>query len=195
MDLPDAPGMFEYYRALSEAVSIPIIIQDTPASGHLLTAPAMWRLYQELDNVCYAKVESERFLAKTAELQALSRGDLHLIGGAAGKHLIHMLRAGVTAFMTGTEALDIHAAVVNAYLGGDEEQAARIYFERLLPYLMFYLDYPRELLKAMLHRRGIIACPKVIPPPAGAPMSDVERREFEWILDRIGWSDDRPGSA
>ncbi len=195
VDLPDAQGMFDYYRALSDAVSIPIIIQDTPASEHILSAQAMWRLYQELDNVCYAKVEGQRFLAKIAELQALSRGEMRLIGGFAGKHLIHMLRAGVTAFMTGTEALDIHAAVVTAYLGGDEEQAARIYFERLLPYLMLYLDYPWELLKAMLHRRGIVACAKVIPPPRGASMSDSERREFEWILDRIGWSDEWPGGV
>jgi hypothetical protein len=74
-------------------------------------------------------------------------------------------------------------------LNGDETGAAEIYFNRILPYLTFYLDYPEELLKSMLHRRGIIDHPAVLAPPAGAPMSDVERREFEWILKRIGFDD------
>jgi len=42
-------------------------------------------------------------------------------------------------------------------------------------------------LKGMLHERGIIDCPKVIPPAPGTPMSDIERREFEWVLRRIGF--------
>ena len=186
MDVPDREGMFDYYRALSDAVSIPIIVQDTATSDAVLSPDFLRRLYDEVEHVDYAKVEGRWFLTKIAAV--LERcGGLGVIGGAGGKHLIHMLRLGVTAFMTGTEALDIHAAVVSAYLGGDEDEAARIYYEQLLPYYIFYQDHNRELLKGMLHRRGIIDCPKVIPPPSGTPMSDVERREFEWVLRRIGF--------
>jgi len=187
MDVPDRDGMFDYYRALSDAISIPIIVQDTATSDAVLSPDFLWRLHDEVEHVDYAKVEGRRFLTKIAAVLERSDGGLGVIGGAGGKHLIHMLRLGVTAFMTGTEALDIHAAVVNAYLGGNEDEAARIYYQRLLPYLMFYQDHNRELLKGMLHRRGIIACPDVIPPAPGAPMSEVERREFEWVLRRIGF--------
>lgn len=100
--------------------------------------------------------------------------------------MIHLLRIGVTAFMTGTEALDIHTVVVKAYLDGDEGTAADIYYQRLLPYLLFYSEHYRELLKAMLYRRSIIDCPKVIPPAGKAPMSEIKWREFEWILERVG---------
>jgi len=187
VDVPDRDGLFAYYQALSDAVSIPIIVQDTSLSDPILTADVLWRLYQEVEHVHYMKVEGRRFLAKTAALLELSGGAARAIGGAGGKHLIHMLRAGVTAFMTGTEALDLHGAVVNAYLSGDAERAARIYYEQVLPYFIFYQDYSTELLKTMLHLRGIIACPKVIPPAGASPMSDFERREFDWVLDRIGW--------
>ena len=76
---------------------------------------------------------------------------------------------------------------MRAYLGGDEEEAARIYYERLLPYLVFYMDYSKELLKGMLHGRGVMDCPDVIPPAKKKPMSEVARREFEWVLERIGF--------
>jgi dihydrodipicolinate synthase/N-acetylneuraminate lyase len=89
--------------------------------------------------------------------------------------------------MTGTEALDLHGAAVQAYLDGDEERAARIYFEQILPYFMFYDDYSKELLKGMLHARGVMDHPDVIAPAGAPPMSAIERREFEWVLDRIGW--------
>ncbi|MEZ6144251.1 MAG: hypothetical protein R3B91_02225 [Planctomycetaceae bacterium] len=39
----------------------------------------------------------------------------------------------------------------------------------------------------MLHRRGIIDHPDVIAPRACAPMSQIERREFDWVLERIGF--------
>ncbi len=54
-------------------------------------------------------------------------------------------------------------------------------------YLVFYLDHPEELLKWMLHERGIIDCPQVIAPPAAVPMEATERKELEWVLERIGW--------
>jgi dihydrodipicolinate synthase/N-acetylneuraminate lyase len=171
MDVPDREGMIEYYRSIATAVAIPIIIQDTPTSDAVLTAELMWRLCQDLPNVRYAKVEGRRFLVKTAEMMELAGDSVQVIGGAGGRHLIHLLRLGVTAFMTGTEALDIHGNVVSAHLEGDEDRAARIYYEQLLPYLMFYQEYNRELLKGMLHLRGIIDCPKVLAPASGASSS------------------------
>lgn len=186
---PDADGVLRYYEAVAKASSLPVIVQDTPQSAPLLTADLLWRLYNEVETIHYVKAEGRDALTKTVRLGELSGGRMAAIGGFGGKHLIHMLRIGVTAFMTGTEALDLHGAVVEAYLAGDEDRAADIYFRRVLPYLMFYLDYSEELLKDMLHRRGILACPAVVPPAASAPMSPVERREFDWVLERIGYFD------
>jgi len=187
VEVPDSRGVFDYYRALSDAVSLPIIVQDTSLSDAVLTPDFMLRLATEVEHCRYAKLEGSRFLNKIAAVQEAVGERMQVIGGAGGKHLIHMLRLGVTAYMTGTEALDIHGAVVRAYLEGDEDEAARIYYERLLPYLMFYMEYNRELLKGMLHRRGVMDCPAVIPPGRSSVMSEIERREFEWVLARIGF--------
>ena len=187
VDLPDRDGAFDYYAALAEATTLPIIIQDTPASSAILTAELLHRMEREIPGVQHVKAEGKNFLTKTARLLELSGGRMSVIGGAGGKHLLHLLRMGVTSFMTGTEALDLHAGAVTAYLAGETEQAAKIYIEQILPYLQFYLDYPEELLKTMLHQRGIIDCPDVLAPPAAAPMSGVERAELDWVLERIGW--------
>ena len=187
VDVPDGDGALAFYAALSRATSLPIIIQDTPASSATLTAELLWRMAREIDRIEHVKAEGKSFLAQTARLVQLSGGTLSVIGGAGGRHLVHLLRLGVTAFMTGTEALELHGAAVEAYLKGDHDRSSDIYFQQILPYLQFYLDYPEELLKSMLHARGVIDCPQVIAPPASARMTDVERREFDWILDRIGW--------
>lgn len=187
INIPDADGAFALFEKLTRAVATPIIIQDTPATSPVLTPELLMRMVRELGGIYWIKAEGKNFLDKTARIAELAHGEVQVIGGAGGKHLIHLLRLGVTAFMTGTEALDIHGAVVRAYLGGDEEEAARIYFERLLPYFMFYNDYSEELLKRLLHLRGVLDCPAVIAPRQAPPISDIEWRELDWVLDRIGY--------
>ena len=187
VNVPNGEGAYAYYRALSDATSLPIIIQDTPLSSGILTADLLYRMYNEIEGVAYVKAEGKNFVEKTAALLAMSDGRMPVIGGAGGEHLIHLLRIGVQAFMTGTEALDLHEAAVRAFLDGDEARAVAIYFDRILPYLTFYMSYPEELLKKMLHARGVIDTPAVLAPPAAAAMSEFEWREFNWVLDRIGW--------
>ncbi len=70
---------------------------------------------------------------------------------------------------------------------GDEEKSTEIYYQKIMPYFAFYDSYPEELLKTMLHIRGVIDHPDIIPPKAKQPMSEIEWREFNWILDRIGF--------
>jgi dihydrodipicolinate synthase/N-acetylneuraminate lyase len=191
----NAESAFAYYRTLCEATSLPVIVQDTPATSATLTAALLFKMHKEIPGVKHVKAEGRAFLEKTAEVLRLSGGRMSVIGGAGGHHLIHLLGLGVTAFMTGTEALDVHAACVRAYLDGDEARAADIYFGRILPYLDFYLEYPEELLKRMLHVRGVLDCAKVIEPAASAPMSDAEWRAFEGVLERVGLASRWEGCA
>lgn len=183
---PTRDEVYDYYRAISDAVSLPIMVQDIPESDALLSIDFICRMHEEIENVHYVKPEGIDPISKCHALIERSGGRLQVIGGDGGWHMIHLLRIGVTAFITGTEALDVHAAIVRAYLSGDEEKAAQLYYERLLPYLMFYNEHRKELLKYMLWRRGVIDCPKVIPPVGSPLMSEIKWREFEWILQRVG---------
>lgn len=191
--VPRRDEIREFFRRLSGATSLPIIIQDTPQSSSLLDVSMLTSLSEEFPSITHIKAEGTDFLEKSAELTRRAGSRVQVIGGAGGKHMIHLLRIGVTAFMTGTEALDLHGEAVKAYLDGDEKRAAKIYFERILPYFVFYNDHPDELLKSMLHDRGIVEDPSVIAPMGGQSLGEVERREFHWVLERIGWNRPRIG--
>ena len=188
--VPNLEETIQYYEDVCNAVSIPVILQDTGLSEQMLTAEVMLDLVKRIDNLCYIKAEGKQFLSKASKLLKLAEGKVEVIGGFGGKHMIHMLRLGVTAFMTGTEALDLHAKVVQKYLDGSFEEAEDIYFTQILPYLSFYENYSDELLKYMLYYRGIISSPRTIPPNAPLRMGEVEMREFNWILSRINWKKD-----
>ncbi|MCH2202817.1 MAG: dihydrodipicolinate synthase family protein [Fuerstiella sp.] len=187
INLPTQQEAFDLFQAISDTVSLPIIVQDIPESANVLSPELVCRMAREIENVRYVKAEGTNFIPKTEEVMKLADGELEVIGGSGGKHMIHLLRLGVTSFMTGTEALDLHGAAVKAYLDGNEDEAADIYFQRIAPYFAFYDAYSEELLKVMLHERGIIDHPDVIAPRAKLPMSEIEWREFNWVLDRIGW--------
>ncbi len=187
IDIPDADGAYALFERLAGVAALPLMIQDTPATNPILTPQLIERLVSQFESIQLVKAEGTNFVAKTEQLMKRLGNRVQVIGGAGGKHMIHLLRMGVEAFITGTEALDIHAAVVNSFLAGDRDEAARIYFERLLPYFTFYNDHPEELLKKMLHMRGVLDCPAPVDPPNKPPMSDIEWREFQWILDRIGY--------
>ena len=187
INLPTQEEAYNLYKDISSTSSLPIIIQDIPESANVLSPGLVWEMYQEIENVKYVKAEGTGFISKTQEIINLSKGELEVIGGAGGKSMIHLLRMGITSFMTGTEALDFHNGTVQAFLDGDEEKAADIYYNKIMPYFAFYDNYPEELLKAMLKERGIIDHPDIIAPSAKQPMSEIEWREFNWILDRIGF--------
>ncbi|RAG47649.1 dihydrodipicolinate synthase family protein, partial [Burkholderia multivorans] len=47
-----------FYARLSDALSIPIMIQDAPASGTVLSAPFLAQLAREIEHVAYFKIET-----------------------------------------------------------------------------------------------------------------------------------------
>ncbi len=186
----DQAGARAMFSEIAAAVTLPIIIQDVPETSRILTSDLVMQIARETGKIHSIKAESDDFLSKTADLMERFEGTMQVIGGAGGRHMIHLLRLGVTAFMTGTEAVELHAAAVAAFLRGDEEEAARIYFRQILPYFMFYgsENWLRNL-KWMLHARGIIDTPLLCLPDDDIPPAhgDIVMREYAWVLDRIGW--------
>src|SRR5512133_2088049 len=51
------PQIYEFYARLSDAVRIPIMIQDAPAAGTPLSAAFLARMATEIEQVSYFKIE------------------------------------------------------------------------------------------------------------------------------------------
>ena len=60
--------IYEFYAGLSVAIDIPIMIQDAPASGTVLSAAFLPRMAKEIKQVAYFKIETAGAASKLREL-------------------------------------------------------------------------------------------------------------------------------
>jgi len=150
---------YEFFRDLSDALQIPIMIQDAPVSGTVLSAAFLARLARDLERVAYFKIESAGTAAKLREL-------IHIGGdavegpwdGEEGITLFSDLEAGATGAMTGGGYPDGIRQIMDAYLAGQREKAFAAY-QRWLP-LINYENRQCGLLacKALMKEGGVIEC-------------------------------------
>jgi 2-keto-3-deoxy-L-arabinonate dehydratase len=164
------PRIAEFFRTLSDAIDIPIMIQDAPVSGTTLSAAFLARLAREVEQVAYFKIETPGAAAKLRELIRLG-GDA-IEGpwdGEEGITLLADLDAGATGAMTGGGYPDGMRRIVDAYAAGRRDEAADAYRD-WLP-LINHENRQCGLLaaKALMREGGVIACdaPRHPFPPLG----------------------------
>lgn len=151
--------IYEFYAALSDAIDIPIMIQDAPMSGTTLSAAFLARMAKEIRQVSYFKIETAGAASKLRELIRLG-GDA-VEGPWDGEEAITLLPdldAGATGAMTGGAYPDGIRRIVDAYAAGRREEAVAEY-TRWLP-LINYENRQGGILtaKALMKEGGIIAC-------------------------------------
>jgi len=150
-------GIHEFFRRVSDAISIPIMIQDAPMAGTSLSASFLARMAKEIANVSYFKIEVPGTASKLRELIALG-GDA-IEGPWDGEEAITLmadLDAGATGAMTGGAYPDGIRTIIDPYMAGNKEEAAAAY-ERWLP-LINYENRQCGLLaaKVLMKEGGVI---------------------------------------
>jgi dihydrodipicolinate synthase/N-acetylneuraminate lyase len=174
-------AIYDYFQALSRAVSIPIFVQnhDAPA-GTRMSAEFVAKLVGELEHVEYVKEETfPANHAIEAEIALCGPKLKGVMGGIAGRYLMDEYRRGACGSMPACEAADVHAQVWNALDGGDARRA-RDLFNRLLPLLNIEALLP-GVYKAVLKRRGIIAS-DYLRSHAGNPLDAGDHAELSAIF-------------
>src|SRR6185437_1149956 len=130
-------GIYDFYRTVSDAIEIPIMIQDAPVSGTALSAAFLARMAREIEQVCYFKIEVPGTAAKLRELIELG-GDA-IEGpwdGEEGITLLADLDAGATGAMTGAGYPDGIRPIIDAYFAGQRDEAVARY-ARWLPLINY----------------------------------------------------------
>ena len=61
-------GIFEFFQRVSDAVTIPVMIQDAPVAGTPLSAAFLVRMAKEIPNIRYFKIETAQAAAKLREM-------------------------------------------------------------------------------------------------------------------------------
>lgn len=160
---PDAQGTFEYFEAISNAVDIPIMVQDAPLMTQVsMPVPLLVRMGEELKSVMYAKIEAPPTAPKIGDLARQAGGAMIALGGLNGQFLIEELDRGALGTMPGSDLCDIFVRIWNLYQSG-ERSLARREFCRVLPLLRYELQpgLGVSVMKHNLVRQGIIASARV----------------------------------
>ncbi len=178
---PDAEGCYQYYKALSTALDVPIMIQNyigpvgTPMSPELMA-----RMCRELPHVEYIKEEtipSSRMVSAT--IAAAGTDCRGVFGGQAGQYLLDEYRRGSVGNMPACQTTDLLQTVWDKLEAGDET-GARALFNRVLPLINYERQYGVALYKEVLYRRGVLKC-RVSRTP-GKELDNQDRAELDAIL-------------
>jgi 4-hydroxy-tetrahydrodipicolinate synthase len=177
-------GIREFYSRVSDAIDIPIMIQDAPVAGTPLSAPFLAQLAKDVKNVSYFKIETAQAASKLRELIEL--GGEAIVGPWDGEEAITLIPdfdAGATGAMTGGGYPDGIRKIVDAYAGGDTERAAALY-QQWLP-LINYENRQCGLAasKVLMKEGGVIASDAVRHPLA--PMHPAVREGLLKVARRL----------
>jgi 2-keto-3-deoxy-L-arabinonate dehydratase len=153
------PLIFDFYARLSDAIDIPIMIQDAPVAGTPLSPAFLSRMAREIEHVAYFKIETAGAASKLRELIALG-GDA-IEGPWDGEEAITLLPdldAGATGSMTGGGYPDGIRPIIEAHAAGRREDAFAAY-ARWLPLINVENRQGGILTaKALMKAGGVIGC-------------------------------------
>jgi 4-hydroxy-tetrahydrodipicolinate synthase len=150
-------GIYEFFQRVSDAVSIPVMIQDAPVAGTALSVALLVRMAREIANIAYFKIEMPRAADKLRAL--IAEGRDAIVGpwdGEEGITLLADLDAGGTGAMPGGGYPDGIRQIVDPHLAGDRAAAVAAY-DRWLP-LINYENRQCGLLaaKVLMREGGVI---------------------------------------
>ena len=122
--VPPPEGIFEHFGHVSDAIDIPIMIQDAPLSGATLPVPLLVRMAKEIENVSYFKMEIPFAADKLAAL--IEAGGKDIVGPFDGEEAVTLLAdldAGCTGTMTSALQPELIRPIVTNYIAGDVDAA------------------------------------------------------------------------
>ncbi len=174
----------DHFRAVGDALSVPLIIQDyPPGSGTVLTPAMLAELAERVERFQCLKLEDAPSALKIAQVRALLGDRLPILGGLGGLYYLDELDQGARGTMTGFAYPDVLAAIYHAHSASQTEQAAAL-FDHWLPLIVF--EYQPHLglaiRKEILRRRGALASafarlpPQRLDPGTAAALDAVLRR-------------------
>ncbi|OKO80803.1 dihydrodipicolinate synthase family protein [Bradyrhizobium sp. NAS96.2] len=161
------PAIYEFYRVVSDAINIPIMIQDAPVAGTPLSVDFLARMAKELANVRYFKIEVPMAANKLRGL--IEKGGSVIEGPWDGEEAITLmadLDAGATGAMTGGGYPDGIRQIMDPFLAGRRDEAVQAY-ARWLP----LINYENR-------QCGLQAC-KVLMREGGVIKSDAVRHPLQ----------------
>jgi 4-hydroxy-tetrahydrodipicolinate synthase len=171
---PTEDELYQHYKTISDAVSIPIMIYNNPATANVDLVPHILARLSEIDNVLYVK-ESTMDVTRVRDINLLCGGKLTVFGGIMGFESFLEGAKGWVSVASNVLPRET-AEIYNLVKAGDIKDAWDLYM-RILPIIHFvagiwYVGGTKSLLNAMGLTVGNPRPPRL---PAPAPMQEQAR--------------------
>ena len=182
--VPSDERVFNYFAAIAEATSLPIVLQDHPASsGVHMPVELILRIVGELPAVSCIKEEA---VPTPPKIRALIAGMKHrripILTGLGALYGLFDLQAGSDGFNTGFAFPEVLMAMVAAAGEGKWERVRSIY-TRFLPLVVFEQQPGVAVRKEILRMRGAIAGNRVRQP--GAALNPEVRDQLAQLISEL----------
>jgi 4-hydroxy-tetrahydrodipicolinate synthase len=182
--------VFEHYRRVAGAVSVPVVVQDEPVNtGVVMPAPFIARLVDEIEGCRYVKLEEAPTTIKITGLLKNAGTEVDVFGGLGGMYFYEELRRGAAGIMTGFAYQHVLVETYRLFTAGEQREAQQ-YFYRYLPLIRFEAQLGVGgvgIRKEILKLRGVISSSHVRFP---APVLDEETlRELVDLVQVLGLAD------
>ncbi|HEY7474904.1 MAG TPA: dihydrodipicolinate synthase family protein [Vicinamibacterales bacterium] len=189
----NSESVVNHYKALAEAVDLPIVVQDyPPISGFAMEAGLLARIAREVPAARTIKLEDPPTPFKTARiLAAAGETKVAILGGLGGVFLLEELLAGASGVMTGFAYPEVLVKVVSLYRAGDVDQAAALFY-RFVPLMRFEFQegIGMAIRKEVFKRRGVLADASTRAP--GAVLDEGTRTALDRVL---AWTAQQEGAS
>jgi 4-hydroxy-tetrahydrodipicolinate synthase len=187
----NSAAVVNHYKALADAVDLPIVVQDyPPITGFAMEPALLARIAQEIPSARTIKLEDPPTPFKTARiLDAVGDTKVRIFGGLGGVFLLEELLSGATGAMTGFAFPEILVRIMTHWKAGDVDAAADVFY-RAVPLMRFEFQegIGMAIRKAVLQRRGALAS-AATRAPAGAldaATTAALDRVLKWVTTQKG---------
>jgi 4-hydroxy-tetrahydrodipicolinate synthase len=180
-----------HYKALADAVDLPIVVQDyPPITGFAMEPSLLARIAKDIPSARTIKLEDPPTPFKTARiLEACAGTPVQIFGGLGGVFLLEELVSGATGAMTGFAFPEILVRIMKHWNAGEHDAAADVFY-RAVPLMRFEFQegIGMAIRKEVLRRRGVLKSAATRAPAGGldAPTRASLDRVLAWVTAQKG---------
>jgi 4-hydroxy-tetrahydrodipicolinate synthase len=187
----NSAAVVNHYKALADAVDLPIVVQDyPPITGFAMEPALLARIAKEIPAARTIKLEDPPTPFKTARILEASAGTtVQIFGGLGGVFLLEELISGATGAMTGFAFPEILVRIMRHWNAGEHDAAADVFYAAVpLMRFEFQEGIGMAIRKEVLRRRGALATPATRAPAGAlyAPTRQALDRVLAWVTSLKG---------
>src|SRR5690554_4627760 len=180
---PPQEGLYQHFRSIAEATSLPVMVYNVPGRTSVNITPATMARLAEIENIIALK-EAAGNLEQAAEMARVLPKNFLLYSGDDSMTLPILAVGGVGVVSVASHLAGRKIALmVESYLQGEVEKAAEINKELLPLFKVLFLTTNPIMVKAALNLLGINVGPTRLPL---VPATEAELEKLKTVLAQLG---------